>query len=377
MMELSAHKQEQYKALQQELLKVQARLTQEKEQLRQLESDLLHSKDQEQVNDQEHLDNTITKPNPNGVVVTNKDLINSATKVKDKISATVNGDENSANQDPTAFNNKNYNPDESDRRSPPPPKEYVWDYKQQGDDWSGTCSTGKKQSPIDLVNAFAHKLMHSDDSSAKHHMEPHYRPLTSCEFNMSMVHTGHALELSGDFGYLYSGCCRRAKYVTKKISIHSPSEHTIDNTPFDMEVQVLHQRDDSSGNDNLLGVSYLFKLDQNLKANEFLNTLGWDQLPQEAKQERVLHGGVDLNMMFDSMLGDYFAYEGSLTGPPCDETVIWRVFVIPQPISQDQLQAISNIFRENRHFAVGNGNNRRTQDLNGRELFLITRHSAS
>ena len=36
-------------------------------------------------------------------------------------------------------------------------------------------------------------------------------------------------------------------------------------------------------------------------------------------------------------LGDYYRYSGSLTTPPCYESVIWTVFENPIPISSSQV----------------------------------------
>jgi carbonic anhydrase len=72
-----------------------------------------------------------------------------------------------------------------------------------------------------------------------------------------------------------------------------------------------------------------------------------------------------------------YSYEGSLTTPPCTETVTWIINNEPQPISTAQLALITNHFAGNSLFAKGHGNNRATQPLNGRTIYLRSTSSES
>lgn len=69
-------------------------------------------------------------------------------------------------------------------------------------------------------------------------------------------------------------------------------------------------------------------------------------------------------------MGQFWSYDGSLTTPPCTEGIKWSVLSEIQPISDAQLQYFTSIWQDNDSFASGNGNNRKVQPLNDRELNL-------
>ncbi len=61
-------------------------------------------------------------------------------------------------------------------------------------------------------------------------------------------------------------------------------------------------------------------------------------------------------------------YKGSLTFPPCDNTVNWYIYENPIKIKQTQLDQLNKLFKLNFNFAAGNGNNRNIQSLGGRTV---------
>ncbi|XP_065076572.1 carbonic anhydrase 2-like [Ochlerotatus camptorhynchus] len=64
----------------------------------------------------------------------------------------------------------------------------------------------------------------------------------------------------------------------------------------------------------------------------------------------------------------YFSYHGSLTTPPCYETVSWIVQRKPLPISEAQLNTFRSLRKDNGEPLVDNF--RMLQDINGRQIFL-------
>ena len=48
-------------------------------------------------------------------------------------------------------------------------------------------------------------------------------------------------------------------------------------------------------------------------------------------------GGFSIHDLLGGELGPFYRYSGSLTTPPCAESVVWTVYKEPLSISQDQV----------------------------------------
>jgi len=253
-------------------------------------------------------------------------------------------------------------------------------YSKSGADWTGTCQTGKSQSPIDVYEGTSKKVSINDKDGSKYAVEMHYHRIKTdaCgNNNVTFVNNGNDIEINGDIGYVeFGGCeaCGTNKYQAKKLVFRSPSEHTVDGKNMDMELQILHQKEGSSGNKDLLMVSVLFQLKSTPGGNPFLESIEWGQSPTNSGAQHVIKSCVDLNRISYSLEDDYYAYSGSLTAPPCDENVPWLVMTKTQGISTSELSVIANAFKNNKNFAGGQGDNRKVQPLNGRTVYYVLRH---
>lgn len=67
----------------------------------------------------------------------------------------------------------------------------------------------------------------------------------------------------------------------------------------------------------------------------------------------------------------FFAYEGSLTTPPCWEGVRWTVLKNALPISKNAMNHIRNLYSKNEKFAGLKGNNRVIMPVNDRYVFYM------
>jgi carbonic anhydrase len=56
---------------------------------------------------------------------------------------------------------------------------------------------------------------------------------------------------------------------------------------------------------------------------------------------------LDINDLLPRSTDDYFTYAGSLTTPPCSETVRWIVLKQPVQVSKNQIAAFRAVFPMN------------------------------
>jgi len=141
------------------------------------------------------------------------------------------------------------------------------------------------------------------------------------------------------------------KFYLQQFHLHNPSEHTVDNASFGMELHLVNKSDD--GALAVLGV-LMNTGDENSPLAELFS-----KMPSTKTDEKSM---VALDEKIDPTdlipVGSKVArYSGSLTTPPCTEPVIWSVFLTPSSVSAAQLDALGTIFP---------GNHRPTQPLNGR-----------
>jgi carbonic anhydrase len=181
------------------------------------------------------------------------------------------------------------------------------------------CAAGMQQSPIDLsgaLNAKAPALI------------PRWIPARGGE----VINNGHTLQVNLDAGG--SVQLNGKDYVLKQFHFHHPSEHTIDGKPYPLEVHFVHASPD--GDIAVVGVLF-----EEGEANPNLDAI-WSTAP-------VKEGEADISHMLDAGRfmpsgGGAYRYEGSLTTPPCSETVHWTVMAGPVTASPSQIAAFASLF---------------------------------
>ncbi|KAF8101350.1 hypothetical protein N665_0206s0030 [Sinapis alba] len=204
------------------------------------------------------------------------------------------------------------------------------------------CNNGKLQSPIDLTNARV-SLIHDEAWTRQ------YKPAPAVIMNR-----GHDVMVSwkGDAGKI---TIRQTEFKLVQCHWHSPSEHTINGTRYDLELHMVH----TSARGRIAVIGVLYKLG---KPNEFLTRL-LNGIKTVGKEEKEL-GIVDpRTIRFQTK--KFYRYIGSLTVPPCTEGVIWTVVKRVNTISVEQIAALRN--------AVDDGyetNSRPVQDTNGRPVWF-------
>jgi carbonic anhydrase len=246
-------------------------------------------------------------------------------------------------------------------------------YENGGSDWVGLCKTGVAQSPINIETAKTKCVRHGEADAKQHRIDFHYVPAA----NLSMVHNGNTLKVKGDLGFVtIGGCnpCDGQEYTVKQFHFHTPSEHTIDATPekagrYEMELHIVHQKKGSTGLNDLVFVTILFYIQPDGGfPNYFLENINWNWAPKTPNASNKIQSAVDMMRLKESLHGEFYTYKGSLSTPPCTESVQYYVMKNPLGVTKEQAEIIKSIFVKN-----GKGNNRPVQATNNREVVWYRR----
>lgn len=216
---------------------------------------------------------------------------------------------------------------------------------QLSEDWA-TCSTGRRQSPIDLAAAAPGDVPVATMSF------PQAKLIIKHQSHvLEALDNGHTIQVNYDGGETLSLDDR--SYSLLQYHFHSPSEHTVDGKHYPMEMHLVHQTD--SGELAVIGVFL-----EEGKHNAAFDAL-WQHLPDQAgEQVELPEVQSDIDALLPASRTSY-RYQGSLTTPPCSEGVRWIVMTEPVQLGADQISAFREIFH---------GNNRPPQRLNGREVIM-------
>jgi carbonic anhydrase len=206
-----------------------------------------------------------------------------------------------------------------------PPRHWAYGGEDGPEHWgemsadNRACSGGLQQSPIDLTSAIGAKVD-----------VPH--PAWIPAKGGMVVNNGHTIQvdLSDAGGMTLDG----KEYSLKQFHFHHPSEHTIDGKQVPLELHLVHAAQDGS----LAVVGILFTEGA---ANETLNDI-WATAPAKEGKAAVAFQ-IDVSK-FMPQGTEAFRYEGSLTTPPCSETVHWTVMAKPQTASAAQIAAFTQLF---------------------------------
>jgi carbonic anhydrase len=198
------------------------------------------------------------------------------------------------------------------------------------------CSTGLSQSPVDLGALEPSRLRTGFF---------HYGPTA-----IVLLNDGHTIK--ADYpppaGYLVDG----ARFDLVELHFHRPSEHAWRGKRYAMELHLVHRT--AAG---LLGVVGVFLEERRRPDNPLLEVL-WQNLPTTKGVRTYPPVPFDAaSLLPPDRHGT--RYIGSLTTPPCTESVRWWVLDQPIPISSDQVARFAALFADNA---------RPLQPLNGRRL---------
>jgi len=124
-------------------------------------------------------------------------------------------------------------------------------------------------------------------------------------------------------------------FTLLQFHFHTLSEHTIGGERSVMELHAVFE--DPDGHYAVIGVLYRIG-----KSNPFLAKILSAGLPEKTTSSEVTVKDLDLASAFTD-LSRYYTYAGSLTTPPCSETVTWLVLKKQSELSASQYEEFRRV----------------------------------
>ncbi|KAG2466747.1 CAH9 anhydrase, partial [Polypterus senegalus] len=218
------------------------------------------------------------------------------------------------------------------------------------DTWSSDFEhcNGKSQSPINI-----------DTTTAKYDTRLSAIELQgyelSAEDKLTLKNNGHTLllnlpntmHITKGFDNVFVAAQLHFHWGTKEVP---GSEHTVDGLRFPAEIHVVHYNskyenlgEAASQPDGLavLGAFLEIGRQENAEYNNILTSLA----DVSSEESDVEIDGFNIRFLLPSNLERFFRYNGSLTTPPCFQTVNWTVFNDTIKVSRKQMAALEETLK--------------------------------
>ncbi len=184
------------------------------------------------------------------------------------------------------------------------------------------CAVGTQESPVAIDDSISARL-------------PPLRFAWTAQAD-TIVNNGHTIQLNfADGGQLKVG---RNAYKLVQFHFHHPSEHLIDDKTSAMEIHFVHQHELGG----LAVVGVFVKPGQRNAA--FARVMR--AMPEGAGDPVKADAAINPLALLPPTRG-YYRYEGSLTTPPCSETVEWLVLKTPIAAAKSDIAAFAKLYPMN------------------------------
>lgn len=219
-----------------------------------------------------------------------------------------------------------------------------WSYQETTgpDHWAeltpdfAICASGQSQSPINLTAAAAADLVNPDFR---------YKSVP-----LNVLNNGHTMQIPYAPGSYLT--LDGQQYNLLQFHVHSPSEHAIEGQSWDAELHLVHQNDAGA----LAVVAVLLQADNTQTDNSY--SVLSENLPTKPGEKIRTGKLINAQSLLPNKTTTY-RYHGSLTTPPCSESVTWLIMTEPLSLSTQQID---------QYKALLNHNNRPLQALNHRSI---------
>ncbi len=202
---------------------------------------------------------------------------------------------------------------------------------------NAVCKTGREQSPINITEA--------TKSLVPLNLQKSYQAE-----NFTVKNNGHTVVFNATSPAKNKINVYGEVFQLLQFHYHAPSEHTIMNHHYPLEIHFVHKSKD--GQLAVVGVLYKAGAD-----NAQLAKVA-DKLVKKGQSATLANFNVNSIMPQDNKT---LSYNGSLTTPPCSEKVQWLLQKTPVTASKGELTKFINTYK---------GNNRPVQPINGRTVSI-------
>lgn len=177
---------------------------------------------------------------------------------------------------------------------------------------------GKRQSPINIIDINTQASKPNENS-----VNILYSPKTILN---KVTNNGHSIQFDFEDGdsIQYKG----NTYHLSQIHFHEPSEHTINGVRYPLEIHLVN----SSKDHGYTVISILAREGNESELFDFFESF----IPLEEHQSKEIKQPLNLSTLFPEQK-DFYSYGGSLTTPPCTESVNWVIFKNPITVSLDEV----------------------------------------